>query len=201
MPASTPPTRRRPRVGIAVLTVSTLATVLLIGSAGAAFACSCAPPPPPQEALDRADAVFAGEVVHVEGGEGPVGKLTATVEVDQVWKGGVPSRVEVSTASDSATCGYDFRTGEAVLVYAFGDPLDGLSTNLCERTAPLDAADEDLAALGPVDVPVADGPQDPPGDGPLASILEREGALLGALLTAAVAVMIAALLVGRRRRR
>lgn len=127
--------------------IAALATVL----APAALACDCPEPPTPQEERDRVDVVFSGEVVAVtEPGadvDPPDRELVAEIDVDRVYAGEVQERVEVRTAGDQAMCGYGFETGRAELIYAVED--DGtLTTGLCSRTAPLERAEEDLAALG-----------------------------------------------------
>jgi hypothetical protein len=114
-----------------------------------AAACSCAEPPPPNEALADSDAVFMGEVVETRTvGDGPTGELIARMAVEEVWKGDVTETVEVRTGPDSAMCGYHFTSGSRDLIYA-GQRDDGsFTTHLCTRSAPVEHADEDLAAFG-----------------------------------------------------
>ena len=113
-----------------------------------AFACSCIAPPPPAEALAAADAVFAGEVTAVSAPlESGAATINVTFAVTQRWKGPSDATLVVGTSGSSASCGVSFTTGQRYLVYA--STSEGqLSTNLCSRTAPLDSAADDLAALG-----------------------------------------------------
>jgi hypothetical protein len=113
-----------------------------------AYACSCLAPPPPETARDQSAAVFSGTVVAIAGsGAAPGSPLLVTFDLQQVWKGPDGPQLTITTPADSAGCGYAFAQGEAYLVYA-GAEGGRLSTGLCTRTAPLDAADADLAALG-----------------------------------------------------
>lgn len=119
--------------------------LVVISPRGQAVACSCVPPPPPQQALDEADAVFAGAVVHVT----PDGEwINARIEVTEVWKGVVHEVVEVRTHSQGAMCGYGFAEGRTDIVYASTDSDGRLSTHLCTRSAALSGAESDRDALG-----------------------------------------------------
>lgn len=123
----------------------------LAAAAPAARACTCAPPGEPRAELAASDAVFTGRVISAEptdrGDRFP--RLSVRFALAEVWKG-LPEgdRATVTTAADSAACGYHFEPGEDYLVYAQeGDP-GTLVTGLCTRNAPLDRAGDDLAALG-----------------------------------------------------
>jgi hypothetical protein len=136
-----------------LLLIVSILTLLFAFNTVPAWACSCAPPPPPGEARDGSAAVFAGQVTAIEA-PGPVGGLInsadpvkVTVQVSQVWKGSLNSTLVVTTARDSASCGYSFDLGGEYLVYAY-DAEGELNTNLCSRTAPLQSAGEDLNVLG-----------------------------------------------------
>ena len=94
--------------------------------------------------------MFAGEVVdtrELNGGQ-PDSEVVARIEVSEVWKGEVHEVVEVRTAADGAMCGVGFEVGREMLVYAGGGDDGAFGTHLCTRTAPLERAEEDLAALG-----------------------------------------------------
>ena len=143
-----------PHRWLTILLVALVVTVLDPGRP--AFACSCAPPLPPQQELAESSAVFAGEVVATEelnGGQ-PDSELVARVAVTEVWKGEVHEVVEVRTAADGAMCGVGFEVGREMLIYAGVGDDDRFGTHLCTRTASLDRAEEDLAALGPGDAPL-----------------------------------------------
>ena len=129
-----------------------LAGLMLLSGSPPLFACSCAEPPPPREALERADAVFLGEVERltlVGGVPGKLARVAATFAVQRSWKGVVEPRVVVETLVDTGVCGYPFAQDKTYLVYAsfLGDNV--LHTNLCSRTAEAAAVHTDVTALGP----------------------------------------------------
>lgn len=143
-PSPTSPFPLPPRLAAALA----LALVLGLGFSLDAAACSCLAPGPPAQELAAADAVFSGKVVSLEPFTEGFGKVRVTFELAAVWKG-LPEgdRVTLTTAADSATCGYPFEDGVSYLVYAYGEG-DDLTATLCSRTRPLADADEDLEALG-----------------------------------------------------
>lgn len=122
----------------------------------AVSACSCAPPGTPQEELNRSDAVFAGQVESIQdsltsGFMGPGQDYDVTFDIMRVWKGPETDTLKVKTSSSSASCGYSFQEGEDYLVYANEEYQveDGdLTVSLCSRTASLENAEQDVAALG-----------------------------------------------------
>ncbi len=138
-----------------ILIAGLLASHLLL-PARPTFACSCMAPAPPGEALEQADAVFAGRIT-----EGPqrggsmdgVAGVAYRFEVSEVWKGDAPSDTWVQTAPDSAACGYNFEADREYLVYATAQGGE-FHTNLCTRTALLGDAVEDLDTLGDGTAPV-----------------------------------------------
>ncbi len=126
---------------------------ILVACGTVAYACSCAPPPPPKESLEAASAVFSGKVLKIE--DAGEFERAVTLEVKSIWKGVAAKTVTIRTASDGAICGYSFVKGKSYLVYAReikqgeGDEAEKLlTTNICSRTTPLEAAEEDLKALG-----------------------------------------------------
>jgi hypothetical protein len=134
-----------------LLLLCLLVTSMVLVDAPRLLACSCALPGSPAAELAQATAVFAGVVTEVETPAGSVLRgddpVTVTFQVAQVWKGPRRQTLTVTTASDSAACGYNFTVDEAYLVYAHG-ATDALSVSLCSRTAPLVNALADLYALG-----------------------------------------------------
>jgi hypothetical protein len=84
--------------------------------------------------LKDSTAVFSGEAIKLEKIPG-TRDLIATFSVDESWKGDIASMIEVRTAMDGASCGYDFRIGTSYLVYAFQQP-DALRTSLCGGNRP-----------------------------------------------------------------
>ncbi|MFO7536714.1 MAG: hypothetical protein R6X32_01490 [Chloroflexota bacterium] len=131
---------------------------VLAGSPAPVFACSCAPPPPPAEALEQATAVFAGTVTNIDIPGGTIistaDPVAITFQVETVWKGPVEPTLLVTTARDSASCGYHFDLNQSYLVYAYGSERS-LETNLCSRTTRLSPILEDLVVLGEGTTPPA----------------------------------------------
>jgi hypothetical protein len=144
---------------------------VLAGSPAPVFACSCAPPPPPAEALEQATAVFAGTVTNIDIPGGTIistaDPIAVTFQVETVWKGPVEPTLLVTTARDSASCGYHFDLNQNYLVYAYGSERS-LETNLCSRTTRLSPILEDLADLGEGTLPPASSML--PDAGPMAML-------------------------------
>ncbi len=131
--------------------------VVLLFSLGAknVIACSCIPPKEPREAMADAAAVFRGVVTEStredilrEGFETTTDPYVATFSVSTVWKGDVASTAEVSTALESASCGFNFEIDKEYIVYAWEGESGNLETGLCSRTALITDATEDLEELG-----------------------------------------------------
>ena len=126
-----------------------------------AYACRC-DGITPIEALQEAEVVFAGRVLdaphtisyymNTKGwGWSERGKsLPATFKVSTVWKGSVQSRITVYTLID---CGHIFLAWEEYLVYAHQFE-DSLRVTVCNGTAPLSRAGQDLAYLGKGEEPL-----------------------------------------------
>ena len=133
--------------------VAGLAAALLTLLTGAqpAHACSCAPSGSPAEALERADAVFAGEVTSVKfSGASPYrlsssALVTVEFRVTRVWKGPRWPTLTVETERSEISCGFEFKEGQNYIVYTW----EGRRTGLCTRTAPAWMAFADFVALGP----------------------------------------------------
>ncbi len=126
--------------------MSTAAFPLHLGAAPAA-ACSCASHTF-TEAFDRAGLVFKGTAIDVAVGGSPIGWTSADpvmvrFDVDEVWKGEVPAEVAIETVRTEASCGFVFEEGRDYLVFVRGG-----RTGICERTASIHDAEDDLMALG-----------------------------------------------------
>ena len=135
-----------------VLILSLLAA-WLAWSADRSHACSCRQPGSPSEELERSAAVFAGRVVSIDDSlvlGSSLAPLIVEFEIETVWKGLLHRRVELKTASDTASCGFSFVEGGEYLVYS----RSGRETSYCSRTRPLARAGDDLKELGPGKVPV-----------------------------------------------
>lgn len=100
------------------------------------FACSCMLNTKPhktqvKEAFDNSVAVFSGEILEIT----PKGEyeMTVKIKVGKSWKGKLEQEIILTTAKDSAMCGFSFQTGLKYLVYGYGT-IESLSTNICSRT-------------------------------------------------------------------
>ncbi|MFC0472185.1 hypothetical protein ACFFHM_17160 [Halalkalibacter kiskunsagensis] len=74
-------------------------------------------------------------------------ELAIVVEVDRVWQGVEDSQIILYTATNSASCGFEFQVGSEYLIYALENE-DGYDVSLCSRTALVVDAKEDLDVLG-----------------------------------------------------
>ncbi|WP_162805722.1 hypothetical protein [Sporosarcina sp. PTS2304] len=118
-------------------------------------ACSCMAPPTADLALSEATAVFSGEVEEVKKNTKDNGK-TVIFTVQETWKGIDSQTISVFTGNDSASCGINFEVGKEYLVYAHTMDSNGkniLATTLCDRTAELANATDDLALIGEGQLP------------------------------------------------
>lgn len=125
----------------------TLLVGLLLLGAIPALACDCAPPPEPKKALEQSAAVLLADVARIDQRDG---HHIVTLKVQRWWKGGDSADLVVTTASNSAACGYLFQVGGRYLIYT--DPSkDKLHrVTQCSRTAPEKAAEKagDFKELG-----------------------------------------------------
>ena len=155
---------------------------LVLAPACPAYACSCIPAAAPLDALAEATAVFEGEVLGiatpdpVEGVFSSADTVEVTFHVEQVWKGEVAGVTSLFTAASSASCGFEFQTGQSYIVYARS--ADGqLQASLCSRTRLIEQAGEDMEALGkgaaPAPYPPPGSEPPPPGATPEAAGLSR----------------------------
>jgi hypothetical protein len=121
-----------------------------------ANACSCGGGGAPCESYGGAAAVFVGTVIGYS--ENRLPKEVARKEVDwsprifkfsveQSYLGVEGSEIEVSTGTGGGDCGYEFKTGQRYLVYAYRY-TERLTTSICTRTRLFIEANEDLAFLG-----------------------------------------------------
>src|ERR1700722_10234289 len=131
-----------------------LSLVLLYFSQGAGFGCICGGGTPPCEEYWNAAVVFSGTVARLSPmsieekfGERIVSysKLSATFNVETVYRGEIEKEVDVITGMSDGDCGYHFQIGERYLVYAFvSEQTKRLGTSSCARTRPLSEASADL---------------------------------------------------------
>jgi hypothetical protein len=166
-----------------------LMVVFAVSPGQQAYACSCIPPAPPLESMANSDAVFSGKVMRIDSDEAPIinsaDPVKVVFNVSRVWKGPEEGAIALSTARESASCGYNFVVGEEYLVYA-NNSETGLTTGLCNRTMPLSSAGEDLAALGEGVIPA-------PAAQPTSSTMPwglAAGALLAGLVLLAAVILL-----------
>ena len=164
-----------------------------------ALACDCEPPTL-LEALEYADAVFAGQVTAATFAWGEF-------EVSRVWKGDVEATTRVYVEE---VCGLSFREGEELIVFAYvteGDESQ-LSTENCSGTGKL--TQDEIALLGngqppgtgPVVLTLAEAAPPDPGDtgtGTVAGRCASDRVAFGLPTVGAVALVVL-IFVSRRRR-
>lgn len=114
-----------------------------------AEACTCMPSGPPCEAAWQTDAIFRARVVSVT--RGPAqgntpGARIVRMQIVEAFTGVQGERLDVTTASDGAMCGYDFEAGRDYVVYARSS-VSGFTTSICSRTRPVEEAGDDLSYL------------------------------------------------------
>ncbi len=136
--------------------MAALAVLAVLMSANQASACSCIAKRPPCEAFGTARAVFVGKVIgskerrEIKNDDGT--KVTFDVgeiyfKLEEAFAGVKGPRVVIHSGTGGGDCGYWFQRGQRYLVYANGESVKSLSTNICSRTKPLAEADEDLVFL------------------------------------------------------
>lgn len=110
------------------------AFLFLLFGANETFACSCAPRDQTTNAdFQQSTAVFTGRVLSVQR-KGNAENVTIKLAVQKYWKGKISNEMKITTAKDSAACGFNFEVGKDYLVYAT-ENSGKLSTSLCSRTA------------------------------------------------------------------
>lgn len=207
--SETPPRSQRARV-IACTFAAMFTVCTVVGlSALPAIACSCAASTP-DEHFERADVVFAGELIRFQGPpQAPVmssnDPAVWTFEVSEVFKGEATEVQEVVSASSGASCGLELSHEGTFLVYASRDTR-GLATgphqleaNLCGGTqlGIPPAAFADLARPPrPVDGAALDAGSRSEPDEPLVPLPVAAAVAVGVAGAAALAVAV-----HRRRRR
>lgn len=186
----------------ASLVIPAFLGALIASMPAPAEACSCMASTF-EDARANAAAIFEGRVDAVE--PDAAGGLRVRFHVTQAWRGVEHESVEITTAADSAACGFPFEVGQHYLVYA-GQAEASLAVSLCSRTARMDDASEDRQLLGSGVIPVdveddADEPtpREPPAT--RAGCASCTVAASEAPLLAIVGTLLSLALVGRRRSR
>ena len=103
---------------------------LAVPLAGPAWACSCAVPD-----TDRSDLAFVGVVTDVEDPLLTDNELIVTFAVESVEKGEAGTEVELTTAAQSPSCGYEVTEGHRYRIYAHAG-----TTSLCSGNEDLGTA-------------------------------------------------------------
>lgn len=182
-----------------------VSALVFLSNPGVVSACSCAASGTPQEELAAFEAVFAGRVRSVEHTFDPDAQSVSPWDhtkvgftVNTVWKGDVTRSIEVATPPTGGSCGYPFQEGTTYIVYAYGSAAEGgFTASLCSRTAPLSAAQEDIAALGRGQAPGGEAVGGTPsGDGDSGSV----GVVLVVVVVVGVIVVVAIVVYARRGR-
>jgi hypothetical protein len=118
--------------------ISLTLTLFLLASAEKSYACSCLRSLEPvkkqvRQAFKDSTAIFAGEVLEISEDSADENSLLVKIKVAKSWKGELSSEVTITTAKNSAMCGYSFEVGKKYLVYANG-LKDSLMVSNCSRT-------------------------------------------------------------------
>ena len=74
--------------------------------------------------------------------------MAVRFKVEESWKGALSKEATVFTGQGGSDCGYKIEVGQRYLVYAYRYNDADLGTNICQRTASLIEAAEDLKVLG-----------------------------------------------------
>jgi len=182
--------RARPCV-LWVVALSVLMAPLLLSPARA-YACSCAYDPGDERLVERAEVIFAGELV--DSRRPALSSLRElTFAVSRVYKGQAEAEQLVVTADNSAACGLDVAAAGAYVVYArAADGKPGkhgvrLQSGLCDGSRPAPA-------------PASLGTGYPPGPSGAAASALGSGLGRGGVGAALVLVAASAVFIVRRRR-
>lgn len=127
-----------------------LSFIVLMAAPNVSYACKCVEKPSVEHALKSSSAVFSGKVIEIreeKRNEGVVEKVL--FEVNQTGKG--PDESQIILESLQSSCSFTFRKGMEYIVYAKPHPSlkdkTVLTTAVCDRTALLENAEEDLKLL------------------------------------------------------
>jgi hypothetical protein len=130
------------------LAVPVLLVLASLVAAASAYACTCAPVDLERD-LPRADGAFVGTVL--ERHESPGGRIFL-FRVEQLYKGDIVNRVEVTTPRDSAACGLDAQVGErlGLLLERDGERWRAGLCSLVDPAAFLELTDVEDRTLPPL---------------------------------------------------
>lgn len=113
------------------------------------WACSCIVKDIPEkqqvlESYKGSTAVFSGEVIEII--QSDENTKTIKLKLVESWKMALGEMVTVTTANDSAMCGYEFVIGKKYLVYA-NESSGELFVNNCSRTSEFALTSKDFKYL------------------------------------------------------
>jgi hypothetical protein len=113
-----------------------------------ALACSCLPAQPLCQAYANSPAVFVGLVTEVKTSPDSdmFHRKVVKFAVDEALKGVSEKTIEVTTADNTAACGYPFEQGKKYLVYTQAQALR-LTVSICSRTRLLEEGGSDLTFM------------------------------------------------------
>lgn len=106
-------------------------TLALLTSTTSALACSCREGTT-SDHFENADLVLTGKVLSIrkQKKDDWVNHLV-TLEPKLVWKGEAEEKLQLTTADNSAACGYGFEKKKEYLVFVHKDEKGELHTSLC----------------------------------------------------------------------
>jgi hypothetical protein len=140
-------------VNMKTATALLFATIVLSAAADA-FGCNCDLPlrnlsvkQQVKQALKHAEAVFSGRVLEISASP-DAHYLVVRLKVEKLWKSSRAEEISIMTGRGGGDCGFHFTVGETYLLYAYGSNGNRLGTNICQRTAKITAAGEDIKILG-----------------------------------------------------
>jgi hypothetical protein len=120
----------------------------------------------------------------------PDDRSTIGFEVSAVWKGDVHETMYITTPPTGGSCGFRFAEGESYIVYAHDSHYDddSYTVSICGRTALLEAAQEDLDALGQGQEPQA-GAKGPMPDSQVVTVIGWDWDFLLSILQALLSLV------------
>ena len=143
-------------------TVLIFAAIVLSGVEDA-FGCNCDLPlrnlsikQQVKQALKHSEAVFSGRVLDISASPDDH-SLVVRLKVEKSWKSSRAEEISIITGRGGGDCGFHFTVGETYLLYAYGSNGNTLGTNICQRTAKITEAAEDIKILGKGRAPTRPG--------------------------------------------
>jgi hypothetical protein len=148
-----------------VVPIGILFVLLVVATPRSAAACSCMIVGPACQAYWKTDAVFDATVTRIQrlppadtsaALELPSDDTLVTLQVHRSWKGAGTGEVEITTASSSSACGYEFTEGDRYLVFA-RHWRGRWSVSYCSATQQFDGSGPAAAFLASLERPAPGG--------------------------------------------